>query len=245
LDIILGPNGKHAAVSHFGAARISLVDLATGKVERTISVGPRPSLFAPSVDGARAFVSCEDNDRVYEISLEPFETVGWFDTGRRPFPPALSPDGRWLYVPGYDSGDVTVIDLLMRRVDDKVKVGKKPSGGVVTPSGRHYAVVNRGSNRIDFINTLNHEIDFELTEGLGDEPFSLVLTPNGRLGFVNNTRSADLSVIDMEARSVIARVDVGQQPIVMAVHPSGKKLYVSCEGSHELVIVSIPPNWAR
>jgi YVTN family beta-propeller protein len=150
-----------------------------------------------------------------------------------------------LFVPGYESGDVTVIDLLMRRVDDTIKVGKRPSGGSITASGERYGVVNRGSNRIDFINVVTHSIDWSLNEGLGEEPFSLVLSPNGRLGFINNTRSADVSVLDMEKRSVVARVDVGRQPIVMAVHPWGRKLYVSCEGSHELAIVSIPDEWAK
>jgi YVTN family beta-propeller protein len=245
LGIVLAPDGGRGAVSHFGADRIGLVDLDSGEIEKTIRVGPRPSLFASSSDGKRAFVSCEGDDRVYEVSLAPFETVGWFETGGRPFPPSLSPDDRWLFVPGYDSSDVTVIDLLMRRVDDTIKVGEHPSGGSIMPSGEHYGVVNRGSNRIDFINVVTHAIDGSLSEGLGEEPFSLVLSPNGRLGFINNTRSASVSVLDVEKRLVIARVDVGRQPIVMAVHPWGRKLYVSCEGSHELVIVSIPDEWAR
>ena len=29
----------------------------------------------------------------------------------------------------------------------------------------------------------------------------------------------------------------------MAVHPTGRKLYVSCEGSHELYVIAIPEKW--
>lgn len=79
-----------------------------------------------------------------------------------------------------------------------------------------------------------------LDSGLEEEPFSIVLSPDGRLGFVNNTASASVSVLDIERLAVVGRVPVGRQPIVMAVHPSGRKLYVSCEGSHELTVVALP-----
>jgi YVTN family beta-propeller protein len=243
LGIALTPDGRHAAVSHFGASRISRVDLLTGEIDKTLDVGPQPSLFAVSKDTRRAFVSCEGNNRVYELSLEPFETVGWFETGERPFPPALSRDGRWLFVPSYDAGEVTVIDLLLRTVDDTIPVGKRPSGGIMLPTDKHFAVINRGSDRIDLVNTYTHEIDSVVGSGLGKEPFSMVLTPNGRLGFVNNVASATVSVLDADKLSVLSRIEVGQQPIVMAVHPSGRKLYVSCEGSHQLYVVAIPDRW--
>jgi len=67
-----------------------------------------------------------------------------------------------------------------------------------------------------------------------------VLSPDGRFGFVNETASASVSVLDIERLAIVGRVPVGRQPIVMAVHPSGRKLYVSSEGSHELTVVAIP-----
>jgi YVTN family beta-propeller protein len=57
---------------------------------------------------------------------------------------------------------------------------------------------------------------------------------------VNNTASASVSILDLAQRAVVAQVPVGRQPIVMAVHPSGRSLYVSCEGSHELTVLAIP-----
>lgn len=243
IGIVLTPDGRHAAVSHFGTNRISRIDLFTGSIVQTIEVGPRPSLFAVSADGHEAFVSCEGDDRVYQISLDPLQALGWFEAGKRPFPPALSRDGRWLFVPGYDSGSVSVIDLLLRKVDDTVRVGEQPSGGIMLPTDKHFAVINRGSDRIDLINTFTHEVDSTVDSGLGKGPFSIVLTPNGRLGFINNSGSASVTVLDVDKLAVIAQIEVGDIPIVMAVHPSGRKLYVSCEGTHQLYVVAIPDRW--
>ena len=79
-----------------------------------------------------------------------------------------------------------------------------------------------------------------LEEGIGESPFSVVVAPDGRLAFVNNTASHDVSVVKLPERRVVARIAVGEIPIVMAVHPSGETLWVSSEGSHEVSVISIP-----
>jgi hypothetical protein len=104
-------------------------------------------------------------------------------------------------------------------------------------------VVVRGENRVAFINTASRLEVGELTEGIGESPFSMVVTPNERLAFVNNTASHDISVIDLAARQVIQRIPVPEVPIVMAVHPSGDEFWVSSEGEHRLTVISIPETW--
>lgn len=240
IGIVLLPDGAHVAVSHFATDRISRVDVSNGKVDRTLSVGAHPTLFARTADGARAFVSCEGTDKVYEIDLGRFEILRSFQTGKRPFPPDVTSDARRLFVPGYDSGDVTVIDLKEGRPVATVKVGTHPSGGMVMPYDEDYAVVNRGSNSIMFIDMTVNEARAGFADGLDQEPFSFVATKSGRWGFVNNTASASVSVFDLDRYAPAGKIIVGAQPIVMAVHPDGRKLYVSCEGSHELAVVSIP-----
>lgn len=54
---------------------------------------------------------------------------------------------------------------------------------------------------------------------------------------------ADVSVLLLPERRVVARIPVGEIPIVMAVHPSGKTLWVSSEGSHEVSVIEIPKRW--
>ncbi|MFV2008042.1 MAG: YncE family protein, partial [Longimicrobiales bacterium] len=100
-----------------------------------------------------------------------------------------------------------------------------------------------GEDRIAFINTASRRVVGSLSEGIGDSPFSVVLSTNGRLAFVNNTASHDISVIALPEKRVIARIPIGEQPIVMAAHPSGETLFVSSEGSHELSIIRIPDRW--
>ncbi len=198
-------------------------------------VGPYP--------GDLYLVSIEEVDSVHVFDASAFTFVASYPTGDRPFPGAATSDGRLAFVPGYADGTVTVIDLFNDRILETVSVGTNPSGGSVLPGDIDYAVVVRGEDRVAFINTASHQVVGELTEGIGDSPFSLVVAPNGRLAFVNNTASHDISVIDLAERRVIERIPVPDTPIVMAVHPSGEELWVSSEGVHRLTVISIPERW--
>ena len=39
---------------------------------------------------------------------------------------------------------------------------------------------------------------------------------------------------------VVTRIKTGENPIVVAAHPDGKSLWVSCEGSHDLYVLKLP-----
>jgi hypothetical protein len=45
--------------------------------------------------------------------------------------------------------------------------------------------------------------------------------------------------LDLAKRAVVARVEVGENPVAMALHPSGDSLWVSCEGNHTVVVLEV------
>jgi YVTN family beta-propeller protein len=243
LGVIPLPNGKDLAVARFQAGGIERVARSGSPLGGARGTSPGPSLLIGPYPGDRYLVSVEQADSVHVFDAHGFTFVRSYPTGSRPFPGAATSDGRLAFVPGYADGSVTVIDLFNDRVIDTVQVGENPSGGVVLPGDIDYAVVVRGEDRVAFINTASRQIVGELREGIGDSPFSLVVTPNGRLGFVNNTASHDVSVIDLAERRVIERIPVPESPIVMAVDPSGETLWVASEGVHRLTVINIPEAW--
>lgn len=146
-------------------------------------------------------------------------------------------------MPNYESGSLTPVDLWNERTYPAVEVGPNPSGAVVLPGDVDVAVAVRGVDRVAFVNTASHRIVETLEEGIGASPFSVVVAPGGRLAFVGNTRSHDVSVIDLGERRALTRITVGEIPIAMAVRPDGSELWVSCEGSHEVRVIGIPAEW--
>ncbi|RMH19601.1 MAG: hypothetical protein D6701_04795, partial [Gemmatimonadetes bacterium] len=236
------PGGTSLAVTRFGGEEIARYRISDGAELGALRTGGAPSLLTPIGEG-RFLVSVERTDRVHVFDARTFDLAHTYATGRRPFPAAATTDGRLAFVPAYDDGTVTVVDLWNDTVVARVEVGERPSGGAVLPGDLEYAVAVRGEDRIAFVNTASKEVVGSLSEGIGASPFSVVVAPDGRLAFVNNTASHDVSVIALPEKRVIARLPVGAQPIVMAVHPSGATLWVSSEGSHELTVFRIPERW--
>lgn len=238
------------AVALFSRGALVRLPGSGGPPAERLATGEAPSLLVgplPGPDGhERYLVSTEGVDQLHVLDAETFELAASFEVGDRPFPPAATADGRKAFVPGYDDGSVTVVDLWNRKVLGKVPVGDRPSGGAVLPGEVDYAVAVRGENKVVFVDTASHRVMGELAEGIGEGPFSVVISPDdaGGAAFVNNTASHDVSVIRLganrEEHRVVARVPVGEIPIVMAVHPSGATLWVGCEGSHELWVLEIP-----
>jgi YVTN family beta-propeller protein len=234
------PVPEGLAVNRFRSTGPALV--IGSAVVKTHDLGVGASLFADLPDG-RSMFSVENEDALWIMDDATFEMVRSFPVGDRPFPPAATGDGRLAFVPNYDDGSVTVIDLWNERIRATVRVGEHPSGGVVLPGGNEYAVAVRGENKIVFINTASYSVTGEITEGIGDSPFSVVTSPDGRLAFVNNTASHDVSVIALPERRVIARIPTPEAPIVMNVHPNGESLWVSSEGEDRLTVFGIPAVW--
>lgn len=227
-------------ITRFGGSIIERRRWGAEEPVAMLELGAGPSLITgPLPDGAM-LASVEGDDLLVRFSREDLSLLSSFRTGARPFPPGATSDGRLAFVPNYNAGSVTVVDLWNEQVRTETTVGERPSGGAVLPGDIEYAVAVRGENRIAFINTASKAVVSTLEDGIGESPFSVVVAPGGRLAFVNNTASHDISVIALPEKRVIARIPVGEIPIVMAVHPSGDTLWVSCEGAHELDIIEIP-----
>lgn len=244
LGVVLLPGGEEMAVTRFQKNEVARYALRDGAYIDGYATGVGASLISGPLPDGRWLISVEQTDELLLLDPGAEHAERVYSVGDRPFPPAATSDGRLAFVPGYDDGTVTVVDLWNGRVLDTVEVGANPSGGVVLPGDIEYAVAVRGEDRIAFINTASRQVVGSLSEGIGDSPFSVVLSANGRLAFVNNTASHDISVIALPEKRVIARIPIGELPIVMGAHPSGETLFVSSEGSHELSIIRIPDRWS-
>ncbi len=241
LGVIPGPSGE-LLVTRFRADGIVRIREQDGATLGELTTGGAPSLFAPLPE-EKWMVSVEKTNRLWILNAKKAELTRSYETGQRPFPPAATSDGRLAFVPDYDDGTVSVIDLWNERLHGHTRVGVRPSGGAVLPGDIDYVVALRGENRLAFINTATFRVVDSLSEGIGEGPFSVVVAPNGRLAFINNTASHDVSVLDVAARRVITKVPVGEIPIVMAVHPSGETLWVASEGNDTVSIVHIDEDW--
>lgn len=236
LGVQLLDDGQALAVTAFQGTELRKISLEDAKVLNKLEVGKGASLLTPTASGF-LLLSVEDENRLFVIDATQFKIEATFKTGERPFPAASDSVASLAFVPCYDSGWVQAFDIKEWGAPYTVPVGKNPSGGVVLPGDQEYAVAVRGENKIALINTSTFRVEAEIMEGIGESPFSVVLSADEKFAYVNNTGSHDISVIDLATKTVVERVSVGEIPIVMAVHPQSGDLWIACEGSHEVVIL--------
>jgi DNA-binding beta-propeller fold protein YncE len=202
-----------------------------------IEVGPGPSLFTPGAVRGKAWVTLEFADRLVEVDLRTVEVTASLATGDRPYPGDAMWDGSQVFVPNLEDGTVSAIDVLNRETDGTTDVCPGPAGGALTPDMTTFVVSCGGSDEVVLMNTASFDVVGRVVGGLGPRPFSATVTPDGRYAIINNAGGNTVSIVDLEARTVVQQLEVGEQPIVVRAHPDGRRILVANEVSGTLVVL--------
>ena len=78
--LVKTPENK-LAIPLFHSAAVQIVDTSSRKVTHTIPVGPHPAGTAISPDGKLVFISCEDENLVYIMSMQTTKVIRTIKTG--------------------------------------------------------------------------------------------------------------------------------------------------------------------
>ncbi|MCH2379656.1 MAG: hypothetical protein MK236_09580, partial [Pedosphaera sp.] len=72
-------------------------------------------------------------------------------------------------------------------------------------------------------------------------PHAKPIALQGGRVFVVNTPSDTVDVIDAKSRKIVARIDVGIDPVSLAVRPDGKEIWVANHVSDSVSVIDIDP----
>jgi len=134
-----------------------------------------------------------------------------------------SSDYRSVYVVNTDAGTVSVMsgsgDLLQ-----KVDVGVEPSR--IARAGDKVLVTLRGERGIAVLQEVNGGLEPFGHIDTGAEPFGVVASEDGELAYAAVSTSDQVIEIEMETMQITRSWSVADQPRFIALHPSGKALYI-------------------
>lgn len=174
----------------------------------------------------------------------------------------LSHDERHLYVTHFLRGQVSVVDTTTLTISSVISTGLDSNMAqriVLHPNGITAYLPHIRSNTSNpsllFDNTVfpvvsaidlnaaqllpSLRIDLSLGQTAVNLPFDIAFSPDGLTAYVVGLGSGDVSVIDLQNRRRIARIDVGDGPRAIAVTKDGHWAYVSNTLSGDVSVIDL------
>jgi YVTN family beta-propeller protein len=237
--------GPFAYVANAGSNTVSVIDISTGLVANTITVGTAPSGVAISPNGQQVYVTNEDGDSVSVINTATETVVATIAVGSLPLAVAFTPDGTQAYVVNEESNTVSVISTSSQTVVNTVQVGNTPFGVAMalTSNGTFAYVTNASSGTVSVI-AVGASPTVVDTIQVGAAPFGIAVSANSSLAYVANGGSNTISVISIASNTVTATVPVGegQEPFAVAFTPDSNFAYVANMESSTVSVIATASN---
>lgn len=142
------PDGRYVISTHPTRGGISVVDLQSNQVIKTVETGPAPNYTAITRDGKRAYVSNSGNGSVSQIDLATWRVTRTLEGGPAPEHVVLSADEKTLYTLNPRAGTVSAVSTERGKVVGVHKVGANLHGLDLGDDGQTLFVSSVSDNKL-------------------------------------------------------------------------------------------------
>ena len=154
--IAVSPDGRRLYAVHVLGEALTLLDLKSGLVLKTVDVGAEPYTCLVSPDGKTVFVSAWGGAKVLVFDAATLDRRGEVTVGEHPNAMVLSKDAARLFVACANTNSVFVVDVASKTAKEQVSValfpnappGATPNGLSLSPDGQTLLVANADNNAV-------------------------------------------------------------------------------------------------
>lgn len=141
-----------------------------------------------------------------------------------------------IYVTNEKGNTVTVIDGQSLEVVKTIPVGERPRGFVMSRDDKTLYICASDNDEIEAI-----DLDTDKVTSLVStrDPERIDISPDGKFLFVSNEDDNLVSVIDIQAQTVVDQIAVGVEPEGMGVSPDGKYVVNTSETTNMAHVIDI------
>ncbi len=229
--VAISPDGTTAVVPHiFGTQLVSVIDVPTRTVTKTIPIGADLSatgLIAINPGKTKAVVAIQNEVRVVNLITD--TVSGNLFTGG-PNGLLTTSDGQYCLVTGFFGA---LVSYASESVVANVNNTLSANWGAVSPTQPQGAMVATHFGESLIVANTNGGAGF-LEEIVptgpppeGDRARHVAITPDGSRAAIVNILSDNVSVVDLNAESLVGIVDAGDRPSEVAITPDGTKAVVA------------------
>jgi YVTN family beta-propeller protein len=214
--VAVSPDGGRLYVASEDTGLVVAMDAQTGRVLGQVEIGGEPEGGAVSPDGRLVVATSEEDSTAAVIDAASLQLLRRVPVGERPRNVMFAGDRA--IIPGENDGSVVAIDPAAGRVLARVVIpGEtvRPMGLAATTAAI-FVTTGRGGELV----RLNAD-DLQVTGrvGVGERPWGVAATPDGRFLFTANGPSNDVAMVDSATMQVVARFPAGDRPWGVAVLP--------------------------
>ena len=193
-------DGKYVLSTHGMRGEISVVDLESNKVIKTVKTGPVPNYTLITKDNKRAFVSNTGNNTISEIDLKSWAVIRTLKSGSAPEHMVFSKDENTLFVTNPRAGQVSAVSVKSGEVINTYKIGKAVHGLDIGDDGKTLFISSTKENKLVSIDTVSGKKK-ELT--LEPAPYHLNTIRNTGKVYVSSRNTPIIWVIDQKSLTVV------------------------------------------
>lgn len=212
---------------------VSVLDLVSAKVIKTIPVCQEPAGVSVSADQQWVLISCPGDGKVALLESRNHSLVESITTGKSPL--ALVAGIDKFYVADWHSDVVTVHNLPGGQLIKTIPVGRSPSGLVHSSKLQSLFVSNRDDNSISRIDT--NSLNIVATIPTGPRPFGMRFDNSRDRLYVANVAGNSISVIDTKTNHHLTDVPVGDRPYDLALFREGNGIAVTNQYDDTISII--------
>ena len=234
------PENNPLYVSNENNALITVWNIDTEKMLVQMPTGVEPEGMAVSPDGQLIVNTTETTNMAQFFSYATGKNLANVLVPPRPRWAAFTHDGKQVWVSSELGGAVTVIDTRTFKILDTIRFQVEglrstfiqPVGINITDDDKLAFVALGPANRVAVVSVPEHKVLSYVATGhaeynakvkkyllVGQRPWHMAFTPDGKYLLTANGLSNDVSVIRVSDLRVINTIPVGQQPWMVLVSP--------------------------
>ncbi len=225
-----------AYVGLFQDNAIAVIDTATQRVLRTISIPAGPHGLVITPDGHWVYASSDGDSKVSVIDTTIDQVAKTIEVGKSPHGLAITPDGRQVLVADFGTSMVVFIDTASNQVTGQVAV-PSPHNIAISPDGRtaYVAAQKQGAFGLAVIDVNGKTQTANIP--LDKTPRALNFSPDGKQIYFTLAGLDAVQVLDTASNKIMAQIPVGASPHHPLFTSDGKTALVVSQGPGELAII--------
>ena len=165
---------------------------------------------------------------------------------------AVSPDGRFGYVPiygntwvgkpGSNGSTIQVVDLRRARTVAVIDLGKevRPHCAHFGPDGLLYVSAEL-ANAIYIVDTKTRSLVDEIPTG-ASHTHMFVISPDGHRIYTANNEAGSVSVLDLQARTLLATIPISKKVQRISISPDGKFVFTQDQETPRIMVIDTATN---